>query len=113
MLPSRNLKDEQRFILELQQLGEQDQIQNVITEAIEERRPQLAAQLFLLLKTITPLSGDLEKANKALRFGFVSGQQWFQIEEAWNTFSSSNRIHRMKTRHRDKDDLRNRPWKRR
>ena len=113
MLPSRTLHDEQSFVSELQKQGNQVQIQQAISLAIDQRRPQLAAQLFLILKGITPLSPDLEKANKALRFAVVTGQQWLYIEEAWSSFNSSNRINRMKARHRDKDDLRNRPWKRR
>ena len=113
MLPPRTIVEEQRFLLELQQENSQETIQQAITLAIEQRRPQLAGQLFVLLQEIIPLDPILQKANKALRFSILDGQQWLQIEEAWQDFAPSSRIQRMKGRHRDNNDLRNRPWKRR
>ena len=111
-LPPRDSHSEQQFVLQLHQ-AQPSKIHQAITMAIEERRPMLAAQLFLLLDNLTPLSQELRKAHKALGFSFISSQHWLKLEQAWEDFAPSRRLQRMKHRHRDKDDLRNRPWKRR
>ena len=112
ILPPRDSEAEQRFLHQFQQ-APQAEIQQAITFAIDARRPQLAAQLFLLLEDLTPLNPELNKAQKALGFAVVGPQHWSILEQTWERFNSSKRIQRMKTRYRDKNDLRNRPWKKR
>ena len=111
-LPPRNHSAERSFVERLQSKST-NEIEKAISLAIKERRPYLAGQLFLLLDKEHPLTPSLMSAQKALQFSITKPQDWQEIEEAWDDYTSSNRLQRMKSRHRSKDDLRNRPWKRR
>ena len=112
MLPSRSPKAEQLFLQRMQQES-QAEIQDAITSAISERRPALAAQLLRLITPPQNASPALEKAKKALTFSILKEQQWQSLKSSWDDFTSSQRMARMRNRHRDKNDLRNRPWKKR
>lgn len=111
-LPPRTRPAEKSFVEKLQNRSSAE-IEQAITLAIKERRPNLAGQLFLLLDQEHPLTVNLKRAQLALQFSITTPQQWKDIEEAWDNFTTSKRIQRMRSRHRSKDDLRNRPWKRR
>jgi hypothetical protein len=111
-LPPRTRQAEKSFVEKLHSKPAVE-IEQAISFAIKERRPNLAGQLFLLLDKERPLNDSLKRAQQALQFSITSPQQWQDLEEAWDDFTTSKRIQRMKSRHRSKDDLRNRPWKRR
>ena len=111
MLPPRQRQAEQEFLAQLQ-LASQAQIERAISSAIAQKRPALASQLFLLMQTEDQENPDLQQAKKALGFSFLAPEKWQEIEDSWERFIS-RRHQRMRERHRDKNDLRNRPWKRR
>ena len=111
MLPPRQRQAEREFLAQLQ-LASQDEIERAITSAIAQKRPALASQLFLLLQTEDDDNPDLQQAKKAIGFSFLEPEKWKELEDSWGRFVS-RRSQRMRDRHRDKNDLRNRPWKRR
>lgn len=114
MLPSRSPQDEAAFVAELAS-APSSQVIELITEAMNARRIQLAAKMVALLDQDEQIPADtpLGRAKKAISFTMLrpSLNQWSEADEAWEFFIRSRRKHRIKTRMRpDKKPQRRRPW---
>lgn len=97
MLPGRSRPEEDAFVSSLAQASDVDALQDAITEAMEQRRPQLAARLVGLLPLDHDGGPEVERARSAASWLLVSQGTEFErayseLEDAW----SALRKHRMK-----------------
>ena len=128
MLPPPD--QESLFLQELtNQLSSNDDpqtiLESLIREAIQERRPQLAGQLFTLLPNQHSTDPVLQKAQQALRLMLIEAPAepteayWEDVQEQWALIEFTRPGHRLRNRHhpRAQQDPRSqygtRAWRRR
>ena len=105
-LPDPDQESEDRFIQQWMETDEVEELTDLITQAVESRRPKLAARLFGLLdgRVDIPQGSALERASNAARFLLLKPQSIDHqraFEEAW-TETRRVRIRRIKHRMRDR-----------
>jgi hypothetical protein len=113
MLPERNRQAEDAFLERWRDFDDTEALIAVITEAIEGRRPQLAARLVSLLDEqveVEPGSA-LERASRAGRMLMLpepSPEAFQELQAAW-ILARRMRIRRITRRMRPNKDSRGRP----
>ncbi len=105
-LPERGRAAEDTFVAALADSGDVEALIDRIGEALEARRPQLAARLVgLLPEDLDPEPGSpLEAARRAARFllldpGAERARGWSELEDAWAELRQK-RMSRIKRRMR-------------
>ena len=112
MLPERDQAAEDAFLIRWQESDDSEGLISVITQAIEQRRPQLAARLVCLLDEhveIAPNSA-LDRARRAGRMMMLAspGQDAFEeLQAAW-VLARRMRIRRITRRMRPQKNTRGR-----
>ena len=106
-LPERTEDAEDRFVLELGDRDDLDEIIERVGHAIDARRPRLAGRLFQLVDDrIDPEPGSpLDRAARAARMFLVNRSRpedvsWSELEDAWRDARRA-RMRRIKQRQRD------------
>lgn len=107
VLPQRDEASEDAFVARWMDADDTDALVELVTVAIEERRPRLAGRLFQLVDDrIDPEPGSpLDRAARAARMFLVhrstpEDHSWSELEEAW-VVARRGRVRRIKQRWRD------------
>lgn len=108
-LPSRDRRDEEKFIEEQRQNPNTDQLTLYVTETIQQGRIQLAARLVQLIPTPKEEDPNLSKAMKAAQFWLINTQNNHVLFlDAWQAYQSRKRVRRIKERMRPKSQFKRR-----
>ena len=89
LLPTRDRISEEAFLRSLQPDPQEDTITELVEQAMQEKRIQLAAQLVQLLPTRDNESSTLVHARKAAQFLLVHGEDYSE-ENLFDLLDSEN-----------------------
>ena len=105
-LPPRSRSEEDAFVASWAATEDIDSLVEIISEAIDDKRPLLAARLVGLLDEQVEIDDpEVERARDAARFVLHRGEDaadhmFRQLEEAWDEVRRNRRIWRVRVRQR-------------
>ncbi|MEZ4322060.1 MAG: hypothetical protein R3F61_31600 [Myxococcota bacterium] len=109
-LPGRHPDEEDAFVSEWMDSDDTDALVEMVSLAVEARRPHLAGRLFQLLdEQIDPEPGSpLDRAARAARMFLLAktrpeDHSWSELDDAWAAARRA-RVRRIKQRWRDRID---------
>ena len=107
LLPTRDHQSEKQFLESIQKDPHVDTIHMLLTEALEQKRIQLAAKIFLLLPTEEQENPDFVRAKQAAQLLLIEvrSEQTIVFMDAWSAYQQRKRIARIKNRMRPKSPL--------
>ena len=90
LLPTRDHESEKKFLESLQKDPLPSTVHTLLTEAIDQKRIQLAAKLFLLLPPEEQNNSNLAKAKQAAQFLLIEVQpeQVLIFSDAWSQYQN-------------------------
>ena len=103
-LPSRDKLEEQKFIEQQRSKPNQEDLIQLVSEALAQGRIQLAARLVQLIPNPDQNDPKLAKAMHAAQFWLIEKTQNFHRDfvDAWHVYQDRKRIKRIKNRMRPK-----------
>ena len=103
-LPSRDKIEEQSFIENQRSKPDPENLRLLISEAVQQGRIQLAAQLIRLIPNPNLEDPNLSKAMRAAQFCLIErAEPFFQdFIDAWQLYQNGKRVKRVKARMRPK-----------
>ena len=104
LLPTRDREAEQKFLDSIQQNPQISTVQLLLTQALEAKRVQLAAKLFLLLPQDEQDAHAYVKAKQAAKLLLieVKAEQILIFSDAWSIYQRRKHVSRIKNRMRPK-----------
>jgi hypothetical protein len=107
LLPTRDRESENRFLRSISQNPQEETITELIIEALEERRIQLAAQLVQLIPKGEAESPQLQRARHAAGFILVNDNNERNIEffDICSAYTNKKRVQSIKNRMRPKSQF--------
>ena len=104
LLPIRDKVSEEKFVRSLAQNPQLETIVELVNQALEAKRIQLAAHLVALLPSSVEDNPALLRAQKAASFVLVHPQeaQFVQFSDAWTAYNGRKRVKAIKQRMRPK-----------
>ena len=110
LLPTRDHHSETLFLESIQKDPQVDTIHMLLTEALEQKRIQLAAKIFLLLPPQEQENPDFARAQQAAQFLLieVQAEQTLIFMDAWSAYQQRKRVARIKNRMRPKSPFQRR-----
>ena len=102
LLPTRDRESEARFLRSICQNPQEETITELIREALDERRIQLAAQLVQLIPEGEEEIPQLEHARRAARFVLINDNSVSNVEfcDLWFAYKDRQRVQSIKNRMR-------------
>ena len=110
LLPTRDHEAEQQFLDSLQHNPQTETLTLLLTQALESKRIQLAAKIFLLLPQDEQEAPEYIKAKQAAKLLLIElkPEQVLVFADAWSQYQRRKHVSRIKNRMRPKS-----PFKRR
>ena len=104
LLPTRDRISEEAFLRSLLPDPQEDTITELVEQAMQEKRIQLAAQLVQLLPTRDNESSTLVHARKAAQFLLVHGEDYSEenLFDAWIEYTQRKKMKVKRQRMRPK-----------
>ena len=110
LLPTRDHQSEKIFLESIQKDPNVDTVHMLLTEALEQKRIQLAAKIFLLLPAEEQENPHFGRAKQAAQLLLIEVQPEHALifMDAWSTYQQRKRIARIKNRMRPKSPFQRR-----
>ena len=104
LLPTRDKISEKKFVQSLAQNPQRETIIELVSQALDAKRIQLAAQLVELLPSSSEDTEELLRARQAASFVLLHPQQdlSLQFSDAWSAYNNRKRVKAIKQRMRPK-----------
>ena len=104
LLPTRDHEAEKNFLESIQRNPQPDTIHLLLTQALESKRVQLAAKLFLMLPHEEQEAPEYLKAKQAAKLLLIElkPEQILIFSDAWSLYQRRKHVSRVKKRMRPK-----------
>jgi len=104
LLPTRDKISEEKFIQSLAKDPQWETIVDLVSEALDNKRIQLAAKLVALLPRSDQDTPELRRARQAASFVLLNPEDDLavQFSDAWTIYNSRKRVKAIKQRMRPK-----------
>ena len=110
LLPTRDNLAESKFVQSLAQNPQRETIVELVSQALEAKRIQLAARLVTLIPSAPEDTKELLRARQAASFVLLHPQQDLSIQfsDAWSAYNNRKRVKAIKQRMRPKSPFQRR-----
>ena len=110
LLPTRDHLSEKNFLESIQKDPQIDTLYMLLTEALEQKRIQLAAKIFLLLPLDEQEQSHFGRAKQAAQLLLIEAkpEQVLIFSDAWSAYQQRKRVAQIKNRMRPKSPFQRR-----